>query len=88
ALAVGTPIVTWPGEFMRGRHTYGFYRLMGVEDCVVPDQAAYAETAVGIATTPGRRAELSQSIAGRSAALFEDVASIRALEEWLIRVAG
>ena len=88
ALAVGTPIVTWPGEFMRGRHTYGFYRLMGVEDCVLSDQASYAEAAVRIATTPGRRAELSQSIAERSAALFEDVASIRALEEWLIRVAG
>ncbi len=88
ALSVGTPIVTWPGEFMRGRHTFGFYRLMGIEDCVVPDQAAYAETAVTIATAPGRRAELAQSIADRSAVLFEDRASIRALEDWLIRVAG
>jgi len=88
ALSVGTPIVTWPGEFMRGRHTFGFYRLMGIEDCVVPDQAAYAETAVEIAAAPGRRAELAQSIADKSAVLFEDKASIRALENWLIRVAG
>ena len=29
AFALGTPIVTWPGEFMRGRHTHGFYKLMG-----------------------------------------------------------
>ncbi|MBV8534669.1 MAG: hypothetical protein JO128_03695, partial [Alphaproteobacteria bacterium] len=88
ALSVGTPIVTWPGEFMRGRHTYGFYRLMGVEDGVVSDQTAYAEAAVRIATTPGQRAELSQSLAEKSAVLFEDIASIRALEEWLFRVAG
>lgn len=88
ALSVGTPIVTWPGEFMRGRHTYGFYRLMGVEDCVAPDQTAYVEEAIRMATTPGRRAELSQSIAEKSAVLFEDGASIRELEDWLIRVAG
>jgi predicted O-linked N-acetylglucosamine transferase (SPINDLY family) len=88
ALSVGTPIVTWPGEFMRGRHTFGFYRLMGIGDCVVPDRAAYAEAAVGIATAPERRAGLAQSIADRSAVLFEDKASIRALEEWFIRVAG
>ena len=34
ALALGTPIVTWPGAFMRGRHTHGFYKLMKLHDCV------------------------------------------------------
>ena len=39
AFSVGTPIVTWPGAFMRGRHTHGFYRLMGLDDCVARDAA-------------------------------------------------
>jgi len=86
ALSVGTPIVTWPGAFMRGRHTHGFYRLMGFEECVVPDRSAYADEALRIAGRPARRAELSRSIAEKSAVLFEDAASIQALEDWLIRV--
>jgi predicted O-linked N-acetylglucosamine transferase (SPINDLY family) len=88
ALSVGTPIVTWPGEFMRGRHTHGFYRLMELEDCVAADQTVYVEKALEIATAPGRRVELAQAIAERSAVLFEDAAAIRALEDWFIRIAA
>ena len=88
ALSVGTPIVTWPGAFMRGRHTHGFYRLMGFEDCVAADRGAYVETALRIAATPDRRAQLSRSIAEKSAVLFEDAGSVRALEDWLIRIAA
>ena len=29
SLAAGTPIVHWPGRFMRGRHTLAFYKRMG-----------------------------------------------------------
>ncbi len=35
ALACGTPIVTWPGHFMRGRIVAGAYRQMGLADAPV-----------------------------------------------------
>ena len=34
SLASGTPVVTLPGDFMRGRVTLGIYREMGMMDCV------------------------------------------------------
>ena len=46
ALAAGTPIVTLPGGFLRGRQTYACYRRMGVMDCVAKDSEDYVRLAV------------------------------------------
>src|SRR4029450_11889657 len=34
AFTVGTPIVTLPSPFLRGRITYALYRILGIPDCV------------------------------------------------------
>lgn len=83
AFSVGTPIVTWPGGFMRGRHTHGFYRLMGMDDCVARDPAHYLELALALGTDPGARRWVSRRILERNAVLYEDIASIRAIEDAL-----
>jgi predicted O-linked N-acetylglucosamine transferase (SPINDLY family) len=44
-LAVGTPIVTWPSEFLKGRITLGMYRQMNVLDCVAQAPQEYVEIA-------------------------------------------
>ena len=71
-----TPIVHWPGEFMRGRHTLAFYRKMGVHECLVDGADAYVETAFRLVhDTPFReavRAKISNSV-GR---LFNDKSAI------------
>lgn len=83
AFSVGTPIVTWPGAFMRGRHTHGFYKLMGVDDCVARDHAHYVELALRLGTDPAWRDRISRRIREAAAVLFEDKASVRALEAFL-----
>ncbi|EWY35657.1 hypothetical protein N825_05190, partial [Skermanella stibiiresistens SB22] len=60
ALALGTPIVTWPGRFMRGRHTHGFHRLMELDDCVARDHDHYVDIAHALANDPARRAHVSR----------------------------
>lgn len=87
ALAFGTPVVTWPGAFMRGRHTLGFYRLMGLDDCVASDPADYVERAVRIGTDPLLRAQIRQRILERCGVLFDDEASVRAIEGFLLETA-
>lgn len=84
AFSLGMPIVTWPGGFMRGRHTHGFYRLMGMDDCVARDLEHYRDLALTLGTEPGARAWVSRRILERNAVLFEDAASIRAIEHALI----
>lgn len=82
ALAFGTPVVTWPGAFMRGRHTLGFYKLMGLDDCVARDPADYVDRAVRLGTDPALRAQVRRRILERCGVLFDDEASIRAIERF------
>jgi len=72
ALALGTPIVTWPGAFMRGRHTYGFYQLMGLTECIARDEAHYAELAVRLGTDPDWRAQIRARILAANDILYGD----------------
>jgi protein O-GlcNAc transferase len=84
AFALGTPIVTWPGAFMRGRHTYGFYKLMGLDDCVARDHADYVELALRLAAEPAFRRHVTRRVLDRVPALFDHVPSVRAIEDALM----
>ncbi|MBI4969782.1 MAG: tetratricopeptide repeat protein [Rhodospirillales bacterium] len=87
AFAFDAPVVTWPGEFMRGRVTLGYYRQMGMEDLVARDPAHYVELALRLAKDRDWRQAMREKIRERKAAVFEDAASIeflaRALEDEL-----
>ncbi|GFO54346.1 hypothetical protein GMSM_13530 [Geomonas sp. Red276] len=84
AFAVGTPVVTLPGAFMRGRLTLSLYRRMGIDDCVVESTAAYVEKAVAIASDRDLRSRISAKINEASPAIFGDEGMIRELEGLLV----
>ena len=71
-LALGIPIVTWPGPFMRGRVTSACYRLMGMDELIAGDAGAYVELACRVANDRAWRAALQAKILERSSVLFED----------------
>lgn len=85
ALALGTPIVTWPGRFMRGRVTEGCYRQMDLCDCVAEDLDHYVQIAVRLGTDPQWRGEVSRRILERRERLFDHPAAVRELEDFLRR---
>ncbi len=80
AFAVGTPIVTWPGGYMRSRVTSAAYHAMQVTELIVPTHAAYIDKAVEIATNPAVREQYKQSILAASDILFENETVVRELE--------
>ena len=90
ALAMGTPLVTWPSPFLRGRITAALYRKMGLTDLVVDSAEAYVRLAVRIGTEGSYQSDLRQRIAAKCGVLFEDLEEIRALERCLkgLRAAG
>lgn len=83
ALAFGTPVITWPGEFMRGRVTLGCYRKMGFDHCVASSADEYVEKAVRIAGSRDERAWASEEIRSRSAVLYEDRTAVIELADFL-----
>jgi len=87
AFALGAPVVTWPGEFMRGRMTLGPYLTMGIDDAVASSAADYARIAVALGTDRARRDALRERINERSAVLYEDENVVRELERVLKQAA-
>jgi protein O-GlcNAc transferase len=85
ALAFGTPIVTLPSAYMRGRVTMGCYQKMGLPDCIVDSPQAYVELAVRLGTNPDYRATIKSRILAANHVLYEDAATIRELESFFIR---
>ena len=80
AFAEGNPIVTWPGEFMRSRLTYGFYKQMGILDCVAEDFESYIQTVLDLAQNKAWQKEIRTRIADRSQVLYENIEAVRELE--------
>ena len=72
AFAVGTPVVTLPARFQRGRHTQAMYRRMEMDEMIAADAAQYVELACRLANDPDFRATASARILERNGVLFED----------------
>jgi predicted O-linked N-acetylglucosamine transferase (SPINDLY family) len=82
-LAFGTPIVTLPSEFLRGRITHALYQKMQFTDCIVRSPEAYAELAVRLGTDRDFRRHISEQILARADVLYEDPAEVHELERFL-----
>jgi protein O-GlcNAc transferase len=81
--AVGTPIVTWPGHFLRGRGGMGFCRMMGLDECVVDDRESYAQRAVQFATDRALRERVKAKILANGGAFYENPEPLREFARWL-----
>lgn len=85
ALAFGTPIVTWPGPFMRGRVTSACYRRMQETICVAPSQSEYAALAIRLGTDSAFRRNVRERLLAANGALYENRAVIDELSEFFER---
>jgi CRISPR-associated protein Csy1 len=84
AIACGLPVVTRPGELMRGRQSAGMLSLMGLHELVVASDDAYVELALRLGRDAKYRAAIRTALAERSRILFDQEAPVRALESFLL----
>ncbi len=84
AFAVGCPVVTLPGRFLRGRVTYACYRRMGLLDCVAADRDDYVRIAVRLANDREWRADISARIAACRDVFFENYGIIDEFKQFLL----
>ena len=87
-LAYDPAIVTWPGLFMRGRHTAAILRRVGCEATIAGSLDAYVDIAVRLVRDPAWRAEVRRGVAARKHLAFRDTSYIRGLEQFLAEVVG
>ncbi len=82
AIACNLPIVTCPGEFMRGRHADSFLKMIGLTETIAKNEAEYLEIAVKLGLDCIGRETISQQMSERQHLLFDDQVCVTALEKF------
>jgi predicted O-linked N-acetylglucosamine transferase (SPINDLY family) len=83
SLAHNLPIVTFPGQLMRGRHAAAILTMMDVRETIAASVDEYIAMATRVARDPAWRAELRRKIADNKKRLYRDRTCIAALEDFL-----
>ena len=82
AIACDLPIVTCPGEFMRGRHSYGILQMLGVTDTIAKTEAEYIEIAVKLGQNSEWINHIVERMRKRHSYLYDDKTCVQALEDF------
>jgi predicted O-linked N-acetylglucosamine transferase (SPINDLY family) len=85
AVETDLPIVTREGRFLRGRLASGILKRMGLHELVAASEEDYVELAVKLARGAGYRQDARARMAASRSILYEDLAPIRALENFLLK---
>jgi predicted O-linked N-acetylglucosamine transferase (SPINDLY family) len=72
---------------MRGRHTLAIAQLLGLDEAIVGSVDEYVQLAVRLANDKNARAAMRTKIGERKNSLYRDASTIRALEDFIERVA-
>ena len=71
-VAVGSPLITLPGEFLRGRCAVAYCKQLDIPECVANDEDDYVAKAVSIATDESLRSRISEKIQANSSLVFDE----------------
>lgn len=85
--SVGTPFVTKPSEFLRGRVGLYYCKLMELMECVAEDTEGYSAKAVAIATNPSERERIKRMMLANNHVLFQNNRGIQDMTDFLTNVA-
>lgn len=86
AIACGLPVVTCPGEFMRGRLSYGILQAIRVTNTIASTEAEYINLAVKLGSDRTWRNQVSEAMLEHRSQAFDDRTCIPALEDFYRQV--
>lgn len=87
AIACNLPVVTFPGEFMRGRHSYSFLKMIDMTETIARNEAEYIEIAVKLGLDPVWRRHIAERMNENHDRLYDDkvcVASVEAFYKQIV----
>ncbi|WP_420580400.1 tetratricopeptide repeat protein [Reichenbachiella sp.] len=82
-LQMGTPVVSLPGEFQRGKYTAAIYRIVGLEDFIPQNNTEYVDLAVRLAHDHAFKNELISTFNANAHRLFEQGEIVQQVEKFL-----
>ncbi|HEY8101357.1 MAG TPA: tetratricopeptide repeat protein [Burkholderiaceae bacterium] len=84
ALAMGIPVVTMPTSLQRGRHAYGMYKHIGINECIAVTPEQYVNISLRLGTDKNFHDLVKQKILGSCASLYEDMNVVHEFERFFI----
>jgi len=72
AIASSLPVVTCPGEFMRGRQAMALLKKLKIEQTIAKDPAEYIDIAVDLALNKQFRQQIKEQIKNNEHLIYED----------------
>jgi predicted O-linked N-acetylglucosamine transferase (SPINDLY family) len=87
AIACRLPIVTMPGQFMRGRHSYAMLTQLDVTETIAKAKREYVSIAVKLGLDRTWRQTVIDQMVANYDRLYSDLRSVRALEDLYRRTA-
>jgi predicted O-linked N-acetylglucosamine transferase (SPINDLY family) len=84
ALACALPMVTLPGEFMRGRQSYAMLKAMGLDELVARDKNDYVAIALRLGNDVAWRKEIQRRMALNIDKVFENELPVKELEQFIL----
>jgi protein O-GlcNAc transferase len=87
ALQHDLPIVTLPGQLMRGRHTAAILQMMQAEDTIADTVDHYVAIAIRLGLNPDFRSEVRGQISKKKHKVYRDRQAIVGLETFLEQAA-
>uniref|UniRef100_A0A0C1QXT0 protein O-GlcNAc transferase n=1 Tax=Tolypothrix bouteillei VB521301 TaxID=1479485 RepID=A0A0C1QXT0_9CYAN len=86
AIACHLPIVTCPGEYMRGLHSYGILKMLGVTDTITQNEEEYINMAVKLGSDRQWRDSIVERMDKHHSNLYYDKTCVLALDDFFRRV--
>ena len=85
AISLNKPIVTYPSSLMRGRHTYGILKTLGIDETIANSKNEYVEIAVKLARDINFRKHIINKIKNQKNKLYNNDKPIRFLEDFILK---
>lgn len=82
-LAWGLPVVTWPGEYLRGRILAALCQQIGYPEGVVDSPVAYMTRVIELLNSPELRQNIQQRLRSNAARIWEDQRAVGAMQDFL-----
>ena len=86
AVSLNKPIVTYPSNFMRGRHTYAILKILDINETIASSKKKYTEIAVKLGSDIKFRNFIINKIKKNKKKLINNNKPIRFFEEFIRKI--
>lgn len=86
AIDAHLPIVSYPTQYMRGRHSYAILKMLGLPELIAANEQEYIDIAERLGNDELWRKEIVQKIADQHDRLYNDVECVKGLDHFYLQV--